>query len=164
MRTSELEMRRGIRMLRRWFKRNTVVEAVSEAPCFSVSLDRESVCMGDDAMSHKGTRDFPLDIKVSDFIAKLTKYVPNMKDSVWLIWGEQETIGYLIFDSTGKAEIEVEGTDNSLRERLSTAEIPSVTCIYYYRSKFSWIEESPGETLLEKVKAARKARTDNKTS
>lgn len=143
-------------MLRRWFKRNIVVKTVNEIPCFSVSLDRESVCMGDDVMSHKGIREFPIDIRVSDFIEKLVDYVPNMENSVWLIWGEKETIGYLIFDSAGKAEVEVEGTDELLQERLSTAEIPSVTCIYYYPSKVSWVDDASGATLLEKVKAARK--------
>lgn len=152
-------------MFKNWFSKKEAPEKLAEKEeILQIALDRESVCMGDDAMSHKGTRDFPLAIKVSDFIEKLIEYVPNMKNSVWLIWGEQETIGYLIFDSTGKAEVEVEGTDNSLRERLSTAEIPSVTCIYYYPSKSSWIEEAPGETLLKKVKAARKAWADNKTS
>lgn len=150
-------------MLQKWFKRK-MIEPAQKHQSFSVQLDRESVCMGDDAMSHKGIRDFPLDIKVSDFIEKLTDYVPNMKNSVWLIWDEKETIGYLIFDSAGKAEIEVEGADGSLRNRLSTAEIPAVTCIYYYNGKFSWVEEASGDTLLEKVKAGRKARAEGSRS
>lgn len=152
-------------MFKNWFSKKEAPEKPTQKREFlQIVLDRESVCMGDDVMSHKGTRDFPLDIGVSDFIAKLVDYVPNMENSVWLIWGEKETIGYLIFDSTGKAEVEVEGTNISLRERLSTSEIPSVTCIYYYPSKVSWVDDAAGATLLEKVKAARKERAGNRTS
>lgn len=125
-------------MFEKWFAKKETQENLSEKASFEVVLDRESVCMGDDVMSHKETRSFLENIKISEFIKVLVDYVPKMANSVWLIWGEQEIIGYIDFDASGNAKIEVEGEDAFLAKRFSTAEMPSITCIYYYSGKFSW--------------------------
>ncbi|MBP1046035.1 hypothetical protein I6N96_07050 [Enterococcus sp. BWM-S5] len=148
----------------KWFKKRNEQTIISKNSRFSVRLDRDSVCMGDDATDHRVTREFPQDMTVSQLLKQLVEYIPRMNNTVWLILGEGETLGYITFDAKGNAELEVEGADGPLIKRFFSVDLPLVTCLYYYRSKFSWIDEAPGDSLLEKVKAAQKERSRNRTS
>lgn len=50
-----------------------------------IDLDRESVCMGDDCISHKVSRNFKQTMLIRDFLQELSNHVPRMPNVVWAV-------------------------------------------------------------------------------
>ena len=121
-----------------------------------IKLNRNSVCMGDDCVSHETEKEYPHDMFVSDFLKSLSSYLPPMKNVVWLITSNNASdnaIGYFITDNLGNADIELNIDNTTLKDvfadNLNSAEIH---CSYFHQNSFS---SYSGETLLEKVKRSR---------
>ena len=130
-----------------------------------IKIDRESVCMGDDIVSHSIKKDLPKNMLVSELLLYLANYVPIVKNSVWVIVSlnsENKVIGFIDTNSQQKYQIEINVTDTPIKN-LFTKDINniSIICKYFYEGKFSWINGETGEhiikfkecrTLLGKVK------------
>lgn len=94
-----------------------------------IHATRSSVCMGDDCMAPN-----PEDLgyepgeMMSDLVPRIAKYVPNMKDSWWDIYGGDKLMATIYFDSRGKARYKMQGPDVDL------ADIPDgeIFCRYNY--------------------------------
>jgi Ran GTPase-activating protein (RanGAP) involved in mRNA processing and transport len=121
-----------------------------------IKINRNSVCMGDDCVSHEAEKEYPDNIFVSDFLKSLSSYLPSMKNVVWLITSNNalgNIIGYFLTDNLGNADIELNIDNTTLKDafadNLSNAEIH---CSYFHQKSFSSYD---GETLLEKVKRSR---------
>lgn len=130
-----------------------------------IKLDRESVCMGDDIVSHSIKKDLPENMLVSELLLYLTNYVPIVQNSVWAIVSlnsENNVIGFIDTNRKNKYQIEINVPDTPLKN-LFTRDINniSIVCRYFCEGKFSWINGETGEhiikfkecsTSLEKVK------------
>ena len=120
-------------------------------------IDRDSVCMGDDCVSHEIIMNFPENARLSQLMQELIDYVPSMSDVVWAVQSDAGMCGYIITDRNTNASFELCGTDRLISEM----QIRKVFCKYYYPSLFSYIEGGTGReiekysecsTFLEKVK------------
>lgn len=65
-----------------------------------IHATRKSISMADDCLA-PNAKDLPYgeEEKLSSFIEKIVGYVPNMRDLVWVIHGNDEILAYIIFDS-----------------------------------------------------------------
>ena len=122
-----------------------------------ISVDRDSVCMGDDCESHVRSSSWEGTAEISQLLEWLIGYVPRMHDSVWAVCSDRGVLGYLVTDADGNTATEVKGPDRLL---VATG-VQSVRCRYYHTRSFSRIDGETGEqtekhvgcnTLLEKVK------------
>ena len=60
----------------------------SSSDFIKVTIDRQSVCLGDDVMSHQKQMEVSSSISLKDFIYKLQKqYIPNVESpvAIWLL-------------------------------------------------------------------------------
>lgn len=129
-----------------------------------IDLDRESVCMGDDCTSHNTSRNFKQTMLISDFLQELSNYVPSMTNVVWAVISPSSinrVIGYITTNEEGKPTIEVNGSNEYLKDIFQKEVGIEVFCRYYHHGRFSWIDGktkqhiekySECKTLLEKVK------------
>ena len=130
-----------------------------------VNCDRDSVCMGDDCMSHKMKIELSNIMITSMLLMKLSNYVPRMKNVVWAILSlntKNKVIGYIVTDDSNNSSFELTNPDTNVEELfIRDIENISVYCRYYHQGTFSWIEGKTGKhiekhinypTLLEKVK------------
>lgn len=122
-----------------------------------VQVNRDSVCMGDDCVSHKIIMNFPENARLSQLMQELIDYVPSMSDVIWAVRSDVGMCGYIITDRNANASFELCGTDCLISEM----KIRKIFCKYYYPSIFSYIEGGTGRkiekysecsTFLEKVK------------
>lgn len=122
-----------------------------------ILFDRDSVCMGDDCMSHIKTVQVEQKSFISDLLHQLADYVPSMKNVVWMVKEQNEIIGFIEMDEDANAKVYVNGKDTPIGTRFEKKEL---FCRYYYSSIFTWIDGKTGEhinkytdcsTLLEKV-------------
>lgn len=123
----------------------------------TITVDRSSVCMGDDCTSHKEEMQIDNRIKMSELLIRLSEYVPSMKKVVWAVCSGNNVCGYIITDEEGRAQVEVNGEDRKAAAFIEDAE---VVCVYYHLGRFRWIDGKTGQpvekypeckTLLEKV-------------
>ena len=130
---------------------------LGEAPKLVLTLDRDSVSMGDDCESHRSFASLELTADVSRLLDWLIGYVPTTRNSVWAVCSVQGILGYIVTDSDGNTTTELRVPNQLLTEM----HVQSVQCRYYYAGRFSWINGETGErvekhgackTLLEKVK------------
>lgn len=125
-----------------------------------IIFDRDSVCMGDDCMSHTKTVQVEQRSTISDLLYELADYVPSMKNVVWMVKEKNEVIGFIETNEDSKVKVYVNGKDMVIGTRFEKKEL---FCRYYYSSIFTWIDGNTGErinkyaecsTLLEKVMKA----------
>ncbi|MBQ9268724.1 MAG: hypothetical protein IJ206_04300 [Oscillospiraceae bacterium] len=116
-----------------------------------IHAERDSVCMGDDVAA-PNEKDFLFvsNKPIDSLMQTLSGYVPAMKNVVWAVSSDQQTIGYLFSDETARYQYELAGTVRSISDLPER----SVFCNYYYSSKLPE-ERFPGcPTLLDRVKAS----------
>lgn len=76
---------------------NTTV--ISPLPVAQIRVDRDSVCMGDDATAPNAVLIDLLETDLfSDMVKKVVQHLPLMPNSVWAIDSGQEVIAYVITD------------------------------------------------------------------
>lgn len=145
-------------------KLRSVLAAPAKAPApqadpnqIKLTIDRDSVCMGDDCNSHR--KDILVDgrMKFSGLLEQLAAFVPSMGDgALWSVRSDDEPIGYIMGGGRG-AKTELAGEDLEVRALRSR----KIDCTHYYNSRFSWTDGKSGKhvelfpecsTLLEKVK------------
>lgn len=99
-----------------------------------IEIDRNSVCMGDDCMSHRIKREFPDDSRLSEFFDYLVKYVIDMSSSVWVVRSLNSidnTLGYIIRDKKRVLKLDTQ-EDKKLKEIfVEDLDDLSVVCIYF---------------------------------
>ena len=61
-----------------------------------IKLDRESVCMGDDVVSHDIKKDLPENMLVSELLLYLATYVPIVQNSVWVIVSRSSNLYHFV--------------------------------------------------------------------
>lgn len=124
---------------------------------YMIEVDRDSVCMGDDCLSHRTTMFIPENMRLSELMRRLAQYVPLMRNSIWAVRSDVDVCGYITTDPDGNNSFELCGTDMS----VARMEIHKIMCKYYYPSRFSWTDAQTGNriekyaecrTFLEKVK------------
>lgn len=118
----------------------------------TISIDRESVCMGDDCMPHKIERKFHRNSKLSELLTFLTDYVPSMKNVVWAVISlntADKAIGYIIMDNNQNIDLEI--TEDLKLSKLFIKNITniSVFCRYFHGSSFPYQSSTK---LIDKVK------------
>lgn len=122
-----------------------------------ILVNRDSVCMGDDCKNHQIKMTIDGNTKVSDFLFILSDYVPHMKNVIWAINSNNGILGYIITDDSCSASFDLCEKDRTIKE----SGIRKIMCIYYYPSKFAYIDGKSGKlinkyskcaTFLEKVK------------
>lgn len=130
----------------------------------TISLDRESVCMGDDCTPHQISRVFSETMLISSFLQELSGYVPAMANVVWAVVSVNSinnVIGYIVTDNEGKPTIDISGSNLHLKDIFQNQVSINIFCSYYNQGRFSWIDGktkqhiekySECKTLLEKVK------------
>lgn len=131
-----------------------------------ITYNRESVCMGDDCMSHKLNRELADNMMVSELLLDLANYVPKMHKVVWAVSSSNvpnRIIGYIITDDQGNDSFSIK-EDITLAQLFETnTQDISVFCKYYHSGSFTWRNGDTGEivekykeqkTLFEKVKMA----------
>lgn len=125
-----------------------------------IIFNRDSVCMGDDCMSHTKIEQINPEISYSELLSQLSLYVPSMKSVVWAVQEGNEIIGFIETDDDVNVSVYVNGDDVPIGVKFKSKEL---FCRYYYSSIFMWIDGKTGEqvnkyaecsTLLEKVKKA----------
>lgn len=133
--------------MKRWH-RNKMME---------ISLNRDSVCMGDDCENRQIKMTIDENTKISNFLLLLSDYVPHMKNIIWAINSNNGILGYIITDDSSRASFDMCEKNSTIKE----SDIQKVMCIYYYPSKFTYIDGNSGKqinkysecaTFLEKVK------------
>ena len=136
------------------FKREKTID--SESVGRKITIDRDSVCMGDDCVSHDEEITVDENMKLADLLYYLACYVPAMKDVVWAVCSDRGLCGYIITDGEANASIEVYGENITYSTKLK-----NVKCRYYHQNSFSWTDGKTGErvnkytecsSLLEKEK------------
>lgn len=124
-----------------------------------IVLNRDSICMGDDCISHKKIFTIDDHMTMINLFEYLIKYVPNMYNAIWVIQSGKNICGYLITDDNGQVSIELVG-ENCL---IMNTQMKDIMCRHYSSSSFTWIDGETGESvhkydeslsLLEKVKKA----------
>lgn len=146
-------------------KKNNPQVAIVSGNNRTVEYDRDSVCMGDDCMSHKTEKNHSGEMSVFSLLMDCAHYVPNMHNSIWAVVSsntENLVIGYILTDENGNHTVETEQPDSTLEELFGTANKNSgVFCRYFHMGRFTWcdgetdsiVEEYPEcKTLYEKVK------------
>ncbi|MCM1062885.1 MAG: hypothetical protein NC420_00205 [Eubacterium sp.] len=122
-----------------------------------IQVDRDSVCMGDDCLSHEENMFIPEDMRLSELMRRLVKYIPATTNRMWVIWSDVDICGYIITDSDANASFAVCGMDLF----VGNMKIHKIMCKYYDPSLFSWTDAetrnrvekySECGTFLEKVK------------
>lgn len=122
-----------------------------------ILVNRDSVCMGDDCENHQIKMLIDENTKLSDFLFALSDYVPHMKNVIWAINSNNGILGYIITDDSCNASFDLCEKDRTIKE----FGIQKIMCIYYYPSKFAYIDGKSGKqinkyskcaTFLEKVK------------
>ncbi len=120
-------------------------------------INRDSICMGDDCMSHEKSKTVNQDMTMIDLFEYIIDYVPTMYNVIWAVRSDKGVCGYIITDDHGKASIELV-KENQL---LINMELNEIMCRYYYPASFTWIDGETGErvhkyseslSFLEKVK------------
>ncbi len=123
----------------------------------TITVNRDSVCMGDDVESHLKNMDFDGKMLLSELLLILYKeYLPGIVNYVWTVSSGKDIIGF-ITDEGGKLSRELVIPDVP----LSDSGIESITFRHYYVSSFRWIDGRTREsveiypecaTLFQKVK------------
>lgn len=128
-----------------------------EARFKKITVDRDSVCMGDDCESHNKIITINKNITIFQLLLYLVDYVPSMKNVVWVIHSNLGLCGYIIMNEQAKATIEVYKAETI----VEAANINNIMCKYYYPFIFSWIDGKSGKrvnkypeckTFFEKVR------------
>lgn len=105
--------------------------------------DRDSVCMGDDAESHRRTVLVDGHMRLSALLHELADYVPAMAgDVVWSVRTREEQIGYILGGGRD-APVVLEGEDREVRSLRARR----IDCGYYHPGRFSWIEGKDGKRV-----------------
>lgn len=145
-------------------KKNFVGTNSGSSKKITISLDRESVCMGDDCIPHQISRVFSQTMLIRDFLQELSGYVPAMANVVWAVVSVNSinnVIGYIVTDNEGKPTIDISGSNLRLKDIFQNQVSINIFCRYYHQGHFSWIDGktkqhiekySECKTLLEKVK------------
>ena len=119
-----------------------------------IRAERDSVCYADDVNAPNAEVFFFMGNQpIADLMRAISGYVPSMKNVVWAVTCQEQTIGYLFSDETAQYQYELTGTAQSI------SELPAKTvfCAYYWnRSNVSEERFPECATLLERVKALRK--------
>lgn len=116
-----------------------------------VELDRSSVCMGDDVMSHRETRSYPTKLLLSELLTDLIDYVPNTP--IWAISlhsNPYTTLGFLISDDNISVRIELVISDDTLNN-IFTESKNSLTmyCKHYHQNSFIHRDNESNELIQE---------------
>ena len=73
-----------------------------------IHAERDSVCMGDDvAAPNEKDFLFVTNKPIDSLMQTLSGYVPAMKNVVWAVSSDQQTIGYLFSDETARYQYEL---------------------------------------------------------
>lgn len=125
-----------------------------------IVINHDSVCMGDDCMSHEKNLSINEDMTMIDLFEYLIEYVPSMNNVIWAVRSDKGVCGYIITDENGKAVIEL--IDEN--QFIMNTELHDIMCVYYYPSCFSWIDGETGEHVhkySESLSFLEKVRKDN---
>ena len=118
-----------------------------------IRAERDSVCMGDDVTAPNAETLFFLFTKtIEDLMQSLCGYVPHMKNVVWEVLCNKQTIGYLFSDETGQYQFETAGSCRFI------SELPShnIFCKYYYDRRDASKDSFPEDlTLLNRIKESK---------
>ena len=95
-----------------------------------IVINRDSVCMGDDCMSHEKNLSINEDMTMIDLFEYLIEYVPSMNNVIWAVRSDKGVCGYIITDENGKAVIEL--IDEN--QFIMNTELHDIMCVYYYPS------------------------------
>ena len=103
---------------------------LDKPPKWVLTVDRDSVSMGDDCVEHRSFASLELTADVSRLLDWLVGYVPKMRNSAWTVWSEQEILGCIVTDADGNTTTELRVPNQLLTEM----HIESVQCHYrhYY--------------------------------
>ncbi|MCM1090644.1 MAG: hypothetical protein NC092_02965 [Butyrivibrio sp.] len=85
-------------------------------PQAAIQVDRDSICMGDDCLSHEVIMTLSEDTHLSELMQMLADYVPTMKNVIWAIRSDIAVCGYIITDSDANASFELCGADIPIKE------------------------------------------------
>ena len=102
-----------------------------------IHVERDSVCMGDDATAPNAESfSFAPNEPIDVLMQSLCGYVPQMKNVVWEIFCSNTAIGYILSDDTGRYQYEILGSVRIISE-LPTGKI---FCKYHYENLEDFIE------------------------
>lgn len=108
-----------------------------------ITINRDSICMGDDCESHKKDLIVDEEMTMISLFEYLTEYVPTMYNVIWAIRLDNKICGYIINDENGHSTFEIDNKD----QRVIHRDFNDIMCKYYYPSSFSWIDGKTGERI-----------------
>lgn len=114
---------------------------------YTISVNRDSVSMGDDMCSHTKELNLDENLMLSTLLSQLSNYVPAMNRVIWAIKSNTGTLGYLISDDHANITIKLSIHDMELKN----SGIQRIYCKYYYPDLFGG-ESLDSSSFLEKVK------------
>ena len=127
-----------------------------------ISVDRESVCMGDDVNApNEKILDLDEGDVLSDVLGKVAEYLPQMSDVIWAVDSGRKVLGYIIMDKNQEIHYELCQPDMIFSEM----KVSALHCSYFYPNRF--ISNVNGEvterfpeqkTFLDKVRYCMKDR------
>lgn len=136
-----------------------------------VVLDRDSVCAGDDCVSHSIKQKFPANMITSELLIYLgNEYVPTIQKGnvIWAVFTSNLCtgfVGYIVVDENQEITVELEAEDTVITELFDRKAFrKTVFCRYYHSGNFTWRDSKTGDliekhkeckSLLEKVKRDR---------
>lgn len=123
-----------------------------------LTVDRESVCMGDDVTA-PNEKIFPVaeNETLSDVMEKICAYLPKMNDVVWSVDTGIKTEAYIVMETKNRYWYELCEQD----KRFAETEIHYLHCRYFHTGRFLYRDQMSGERiekypecgeLLDKVK------------
>ena len=121
-----------------------------------ISVDRESVCMGDDCNApNEKVLDLSEEDKLTDVFRKVAEYLPQMSDVIWAVDSGRKVLGYIIMDKDRTIHYEICQPDGI----FSDMKINALHCSYFFPNRFicnvdGEIKEKYPEqkTFLDKVR------------
>ncbi|MCM1542535.1 MAG: hypothetical protein NC121_14920 [Blautia sp.] len=108
-----------------------------------IQVDRDSVCMGDDCLSHEENMLIPENMRLSELMRRLAKYVPATANRMWVIWSDVGICGYITTDSDANASFALCGMDLF----VVNMKIHKIMCKYYDPSLFAWTDAQTGNRV-----------------
>lgn len=98
---------------------------------YTIHAERESVCMGDDCkVPNASELPYKPDEMLSEWLDTVSKYVPAMRDTVWIVQDGAKILGYVIFDENRGHTCEIAVSDKLVSEL-------QIKSLYCYRMRSS---------------------------